>query len=266
MARHKRKGTWMGHPLFDISGRIALITGSSRGIGRALAAGLLQAGCTVVLNARDSGRLERTRADLAGQTNGIVHAVAFDATSPEAVADGVARAEHVAGPLDILVNNAGAQRRAPLREFADEDWDFLLAANLTTAFLVGREVARRMVPRGHGKIINICSVQSEVARPGIAAYSATKGGLKMLTKGMCADLGPSGIQVNAIGPGYFATELTAALTADQAFSAWVRSRTPAGRWGRLEDLIGPLIFLCSPASDFVNGQVVYVDGGMLAVL
>jgi gluconate 5-dehydrogenase len=272
MARHKRKGTWMGHPLFDISGRIALITGSSRGIGRALAAGLLQAGCTVVLNARDSGRLERTRADLAdladlaGQTNGTVHAVAFDATSPEAVADGVARAEQVAGPLDILVNNAGAQRRAPLREFADEDWDFLLAANLTTAFLVGREVARRMVPRGHGKIINICSLQSEVARPGIAAYSATKGGLKMLTKGMCADLGPSGIQVNAIGPGYFATELTAALTADQAFSAWVRSRTPAGRWGQLEDLIGPLIFLCSPASDFVNGQVVYVDGGMLAVL
>ena len=151
MARHKRKGTWMEHPLFDISGRVALITGSSRGIGRALAAGLLQAGCTVVLNARDSGRLEHTRADLAGQTNGIVHAVAFDATSPEAVADGVARAEQVAGPLDILVNNAGAQRRAPLREFADEDWDFLLAANLTTAFLVGREVARRMVPRGHGR-------------------------------------------------------------------------------------------------------------------
>ena len=254
------------HEQFEISGRTALVTGSSRGIGRALAAGLLQAGCTVVINSRDAVKLEQTREELAAETGGQVHAVAFDGTDPAAVVEGVARVEEVAGPLDILVSNTGAQHRAPLTDFADADWYRLLDTNLTSAFLVGREVARRMTPRGHGKIINICSLQSEVARPGIAAYSATKGALKMLTKGMCADLAPSGIQVNAIGPGYFETELTAALVADEKFSAWVCGRTPAGRWGRLTDLIGPLLFLASPASDFVNGQILYVDGGMLSVL
>lgn len=254
------------HEYFEISGRTALVTGSSRGIGRALAAGLLQAGCTVVINSRDAEKLEQTRAELAAETGGQVHAVAFDGTDPAAVVEGIARVEEIAGPLDILVSNTGAQHRAPLTEFADADWYRLLDTNLSTAFLVGREVARRMTPRGHGKIINICSLQSEVARPGIAAYSATKGALKMLTKGMCADLASSGIQVNAIGPGYFETELTAALVADEKFSAWVCGRTPAGRWGRLTDLIGPLLFLASPASDFVNGQILYVDGGMLSVL
>ena len=256
----------MQQSLFDISGRIALITGSSRGIGRALARGLLQAGCTVVLNARDQRALDRARGELAEQTEAPVHAAVFDVTSPDAVAAGVERAEQLAGPLDILINNAGVQHRAPFVEFADSDWHALVAANLTSAFLVGREVARRMVVRGSGKIVNICSVQSEAARPGIAAYSATKGALKMLTKGMCADLAGHGIQVNGIGPGYFATDLTAALVADEGFTAWVAARTPAGRWGQLDDLIGTLIFLCSPASDFVNGQIVYVDGGMLAVL
>ena len=256
----------MQQSLFDISGRVALVTGSSRGIGRALARGLLQAGCTVVLNARDQRALERARDELAEQTEAPVHAVGFDVTSPDAAAAGVARAEQLAGPLDILVNNAGVQHRAPFVEFAPSDWQALVAANLTSAFLVGREVARRMVVRGCGKIVNICSVQSEAARPGIAAYSATKGALKMLTKGMCADLAGHGIQVNGIGPGYFATDLTAALVADERFTAWVTARTPAGRWGQLDDLIGTLIFLCSPASDFVNGQIIYVDGGMLAVL
>jgi len=252
--------------LFEISGRVALVTGSSRGIGRALAEGLLRAGCVVVLNGRDRDRLDRTRAELAKATGGEVHAVAFDGTDPASVHTGVTQAEDIAGPIDILVNNTGAQHRAPLTEFTDADWHRLLDTNLTSAFLVGREVARHMVPRRRGKIINICSLQSEVARPGIAAYSATKGALKMLTKGMCADLAPSGIQVNAIGPGYFDTELTAALVADEEFSAWVRQRTPSGRWGRLEDLVGALVFLASPASDFVNGQILYVDGGMLAVL
>jgi gluconate 5-dehydrogenase len=158
------------------------------------------------------------------------------------------------------------QRRAPFTEFAVDDWHELLATNLTSAFLVGREVARRMQPRGRGKIINIASLQSEVSRPGIAPYAATKGAIKMLTRGMCGDLGGSGICVNAIGPGYFETELTSALVADEVFSAWVRGRTPAGRWGRVEDLIGTLIYLASDASDFVNGQIVYVDGGMLSVL
>lgn len=256
----------MQHSLFDISGRVALVTGSSRGIGRALAAGLLEAGCTVVLNGRDRSRLEETRVELSRLATGEVHAVAFDACSPSAVAEGVARAEELAGPVGILVNNAGAQRRAPITDFTDEDWDALLATNLTSAFLVSREVARRMVARGAGKIVNVCSLQSEAARPGIAPYAAAKGGLKMLTKGMCADLAPHGIQVNAIGPGYFATSLTAALVADETFSAWVKTRTPAGRWGQVEDLVGTLIFLCSHASDFVNGQVIYIDGGMLSVL
>jgi gluconate 5-dehydrogenase len=249
--------------MFDIAGRVALVTGSSRGIGHALAGGLLEAGCTVIINGRDAGRLERVRKEFGSDR---VLAVAFDGTDPAAVAEGVAAAEDTAGPIDILVNNTGMQHRAPLTEFTDADWYRLLDTNLSSAFLVGREVARRMMPRGHGKIINICSLQSEVARPGIAAYSATKGALKMLTKGMCADLAGHGIQVNAIGPGYFATDLTQALVADSQFSEWVRRRTPAGRWGEVSDLIGPLLFLASPASDFVNGQILYVDGGMLSVL
>lgn len=256
----------MSHPVFEIRDRVALVTGSSRGIGRALAQGLLEAGCVVVLNGRDEAALTRTRDELAELTGGAVLAEAFDVTDPDAVAEGVARIEQRVGAIDILVNNAGAQHRTPFTEFATEDWHRLLATNLTSAFLVGREVARRMTPRGRGKIVNICSVQSEVARPGIAPYSATKGGLKMLTKGMCADLGPAGIQVNGLAPGYFDTELTAALVADEKFSAWVRERTPAGRWGKVSELVGALIFLCSPASDFVSGQLLYVDGGMLSVL
>ncbi len=256
----------MSHPLFDLEGRTALVTGSSRGIGRALATGLLEAGCTVVLNARSPEQLRRTSEELAVDFGAAVRSVAFDNTDPHAVAEAIADIESSIAPIDILVNNTGAQHRTPFVDFTDADWQRLLDTNLTSAFLVGREVARRMAPRGAGKIVNICSLQSEVARPGIAAYSATKGALKMLTKGMCADLAPSGIQVNAIGPGYFATELTAALVSDEKFSAWVKSRTPAGRWGDVKDLIGALIFLSSPASDFVNGQILYVDGGMLSVL
>ncbi|SMQ20781.1 gluconate 5-dehydrogenase [Streptomyces sp. Ag82_O1-12] len=256
----------MSHPLFDITGKTALVTGSSRGIGKALAKGLLEAGCTVVLNGRDTTALQATAAELADSFGDRVRTAAFDVTDSAAVTAAIARIEEETGPIDILVNNTGVQHRSPLLEFTDADWHRLLDTNLTSAFLVGREVARRMAPRGHGKIVNICSLQSEAVRPGIAAYSATKGGLKMLTKGMCADLGPLGIQVNGIGPGYFATELTSALVADEEFSAWVRRRTPAGRWGAVDDLVGALIFLASPASDFVGGQVLYVDGGMLSVL
>lgn len=252
-------------PLFDLSGRTALVTGSSRGIGRALAAGLVARGCNVVLNGRDPERLEQTRADLASD-GATVHAAAFDVTDPAAVDAAVAEIISTHGRIDVLVNNTGVQHRAPITDFADTDWYRLLETNLSSAFFTTRSVARGMIDQGSGKIVNICSLQSEVARPGIAAYSATKGALKMLTKGLCADLGPHGIQVNGIGPGYFETELTSALVQDAEFSAWVKRRTPAGRWGRTDDLVGALVFLASGASDFVNGQVVYVDGGMLAVL
>ncbi|MEU8488352.1 SDR family oxidoreductase [Streptomyces sp. NPDC048641] len=257
----------MTHPLFDISGRTALVTGSSRGIGFALARGLLEAGATVVINGRDEAALKAAASELSEQTgHGPVHTAAFDVTDGASVAAGVAGIEERVGPLDILVNNAGMQLRAPLLEFTDADWHRVIDTNLTSAFLVGREAARGMVERGHGKIINICSLQSEVVRPGIAPYAATKGALKMLTKGMCADWGPSGIQVNGLGPGYIETELTAPLVRDEEFSAWVRRRTPAGRWGRTDDLVGGTLFLASPASDFVSGQILYVDGGMTSVL
>ncbi|MEU2682813.1 SDR family oxidoreductase [Streptomyces hygroscopicus] len=256
------------HPLFDIAGRTALVTGSSRGIGHALARGLAEAGCTVVLNGRDPRALEEAAKAVAdsGDAGAAVHTAAFDVTDGPAVAAGIAEVEERVGPLDILVNNAGMQNRAPLLEFTDTAWQQIVDTNLTSAFLVGREAARRMTERGHGKIINICSLQSEVVRPGIAPYAATKGALKMLTKGMCADWGRYGIQVNGLGPGYIETELTRPLVEDEEFSAWVRGRTPAGRWGRTEDLVGALLYLASPASDFVSGQVLYVDGGMTSVL
>jgi len=256
----------MIHPAFDITGRVALVTGSSRGIGRALAEGLARAGAEVIVNGRDAAALGVAADEIKKTTGATVHAVPFDVTDPTTVVSGIARIEDSIGPLDICVNNAGMQRRAPFTEFPVEDWNALVATNITSAFLVGREVAIRMTQRGRGKIINIASLQSEVSRPGIAPYAATKGAIKMLTRGMCADLAGSGICVNAIGPGYFETELTSALVADEQFSAWVRARTPAGRWGRVEDLVGTLIYLASDASAFVNGQIVYVDGGMLAVL
>ena len=256
----------MIHPLFDVTGRIALVTGSSRGIGRALAEGLAQAGAEVVLNARKADALACVADQIRASTGATLHAVPFDVTDSAAVATGIAEIEKTVGPLDICVNNAGMQRRAPFTEFTVEDWNALLATNVTSAFLVGREVAIRMQQRGRGKIINIASLQSEVSRPGIAPYAATKGAIKMLTRGMCGDLAGSGICVNAIGPGYFETELTSALVADETFSAWVRARTPAGRWGQVEDLVGTLIYLASDASGFVNGQIIYVDGGMLSVL
>jgi gluconate 5-dehydrogenase len=256
----------MIHPAFDITGRVALVTGSSRGIGRALAEGLAQAGAEVIVNGRDAAALGVAADEIKKKTGATVHAVPFDVTDQTTVVSGIARIEDSIGPLDICVNNAGMQRRAPFTDFTVEDWNALVATNITSAFLVGREVAIRMKERGRGKIINIASLQSEVSRPGIAPYAATKGAIKMLTRGMCADLAGSGICVNAIGPGYFETELTSALVADEQFSAWVRARTPAGRWGNVEDLVGTLIYLASDASAFVNGQIVYVDGGMLAVL
>ena len=248
-----------------LEGKIAVVTGASRGIGLAIARSLGKMGAKLGVCSRDSHKLSVATSELRGLAPAVLE-VPFDITQAAPISSFVQVVIKNLGPIDILVNNAGMQHRAPLTEFTDADWYRLVDANLSSAFLVGREVARRMVPRGHGKIINICSVQSEAARAGIAAYSATKGALKMLTKGMCADLAGHGIQVNATGPGYFATELTQALAADEQFSAWVRRRTPAGRWGEVKDLVGPLLFLASPAADFVNGHILYVDGGMLSVL
>ncbi len=254
--------------LFDITGRTALVTGSSRGIGRALAQGLLEHGCSVLVNGRDPATVRRACEQLAGcAVDGAqAHPAVFDATDPAAVTDAVRGLQEQVAPIDILVNNTGMQQRRPVTEFTDQEWRRMLDTNLSTAFYVSREVARSMIARGGGRIVNVCSLQSMLARPGIAPYSATKGGLLMLTKGLCADLAPHGVTVNAIGPGYFDTELTSALVADQTFSAWVRERTPAGRWGQVEDLVGTLVYLVSPASAFVNGQIVYVDGGMSSVL
>lgn len=190
----------------------------------------------------------------------------FDVTDGTAVRAATNEIEESAGAIDILVNNAGMQHRAPLEDFAEEDWHQLMRTNLDSVFLVGQAVARHMIPRGCGKIINICSVQSELGRPSIAPYAASKGGVKMLTKGMCIDWGGHNIQVNGLGPGYFDTELNRALVEDETFSAWLTKRTPAGRWGRVEELIGAAVFLASPASDFVNGHILYVDGGVTSAL
>ncbi|MBC7518244.1 MAG: SDR family oxidoreductase [Microbacteriaceae bacterium] len=252
--------------LFDLSGRVALVTGSSRGIGLTLARGLAQAGARVVVHGRNPDSIELARQSVGKGFATEVDIARFDVTDPEAVDDGISRIEAEIGPIEILVNNAGIQRRAPFADFLISDWNDLVASNLTSTFLVSQRVARSMIAAGSGKIVNIGSVQSQLGRPGIAAYAATKGGVAMLTKGMCADLAPRGIQVNAIAPGYFATELTEALVNDPVFSDWVRSRTPAGRWGNTEDLVGALVFLSSNASNFVNGQILYVDGGMTAVV
>ena len=250
---------------FRLDRRLALVTGSSAGIGLALARGLGQAGATLVLNGRDAARLASARQQL--QAEGLtVHARAFDVCDAAAVAAAVAGIESEIGAVDILINNAGMTRRSPFHEMPTADWQTVLHTNVDSVFVVGQIVARRMVARGRGRIINICSVQSELGRPGTAAYAASKGALKMLTKGMAIDLGPHGINVNGIGPGYFKTDLTAGLAADPAFNTWLLNRTPAKRWGDVEELAGAAVFLASDASSFVNGHILYVDGGVTATL
>jgi len=251
--------------LFDLTGRLALVTGSSKGIGLAIARGLLEAGATVILNGRDAEQLERARATLAAW-DGKVYARSFDVTDSRAVETAIAAIEAEIGPIEVLFNNAGMQHRAPLEEFPLEAWERLKATNIDSVFFVGQAVAKRMIPRGRGKIINIASVQSELARSGIAPYTATKGAVKMLTKGMATDWARHGLQVNALGPGYFKTELNAALVADPTFNEWLKQRTPAGRWADVDELMGAAIFLASDASSFVNGHILYVDGGITSCL
>ncbi|MFT8791522.1 SDR family oxidoreductase [Komagataeibacter saccharivorans] len=251
--------------LFSLTGRRALVTGASRGIGLTLARGLGQSGAKIVLNGRNPEPLETAREML--QREGLDVVIApFDVTDQAAVIAGVEKIEHEHGPIDILINNAGIQRRAPLDQFSRTDWDALIATNLNAVFFVGQAVARHMLPRERGKIVNICSVQSELARPGIAPYTATKGAVKNLTKGMATDWARHGLQINGLAPGYFKTEMNEKLVADQEFTQWLCKRTPAGRWGNVEELVGAAVFLSSDASSFVNGHVLMVDGGITASL
>jgi gluconate 5-dehydrogenase len=251
--------------LFDLRGKTALITGSSRGLGFAIAEGLAEAGARVVLNGIDEERLGSSVQDL--NSKGFdAQGVAFSVTEEAAVVAAYEDLDRKGIHIDILVNNAGIQFRKPMLELATSDWNRVIDTNLTSAFVVGREAARRMVHRKSGKIINIGSLTSELARATVAPYTVAKGGIKMLTKAMAAEWGSCGIQANAIGPGYMATDMNSALIANEDFDKWVKGRTPAGRWGQPEELAGTAVFLASRASDYVNGQIIYVDGGMISVL
>lgn len=251
--------------IFDLTGSRALITGSSQGIGFALARGLAGAGAEIVLNGRDTAKLSAAAAVLEAE-GATVHQLAFDATDHDGVRAAVDGFEAATGPIDILINNAGMQHRTELQDFPADAFERLLQTNIASVFHVGQAVARHMIERKRGKIINIASVQTALARPGIAPYTATKGAVGNLTKGMATDWAKYGLNCNAIAPGYFDTPLNAALVADPDFSDWLAHRTPAGRWGEVEELVGAAVFLSSAASSFVNGHILYVDGGITASL
>ncbi|WEX74973.1 SDR family oxidoreductase [Sinorhizobium numidicum] len=253
----------MRFKLFDLSGRLALVTGSSQGIGFALARGLAEHGAAVVINGRDETRIADAVNVL--RTEGhVAQPSSFDVTDQISVQAGIERIETEIGAIDILVNNAGMQFRSPLEDFPADKWQMLLQTNVSSAFYAGQAVARHMIARRAGKIINIASVQSELARPSIAPYTATKGAIRNLTRGMATDWAKYGLQINAIAPGYFKTPLNQALVDNPEFSAWLEKRTPAGRWGNVEELVGAAVFLAGEASSFVNGQTLFVDGGMTA--
>lgn len=258
----------MSTSMFDLTGKLALVTGSSRGLGRALAQGLAEHGARVIVHGRDRDALTRASHALAQASPSGEKApmVSFDVTDATAVERSVGELIETHGVPDILVNNAGIQHRAPFNEFAPSDWDAVIAGNLSSAFYVSRHITPGMTRRGSGKVINIGSVMTQLARQTIVPYSASKGGVAMLTKGMAADLARYNIQVNAISPGYFKTEMNTALVADEDFSSWICSRTPAQRWGLPEELVGTLVYLASGASTYVNGQNIFVDGGMTAIV
>jgi gluconate 5-dehydrogenase len=257
--------TASGSALFSLEGRCALITGSGQGIGLTLARGFAVAGASLVLNDRDPVRLAQAVAQLQREGFSAVGRC-FDVARADAVESGLAGLETEVGPVDILVNNAGIHARAPLASMSAEAWQAVLDVNLTSAFLVSRAIGPAMIRRGAGKIINLCSLNSEISRPTIANYAAAKGGLKMLTRAMAVEWGPHNLQTNGLGPGYIRTAMTGGLSVDPEFDRTIRARTPAGRWGESGELVGTAVFLASRASDFVNGQIVYVDGGLLAAL
>jgi len=254
-----------GTSLFDLSGKTALVSGSSRGLGRAFAEGLAGAGAAIVVNGTDRERCEVAAAEMRAK-GFTVHVAAFDVTDEAAVVAAFAEFDRQGLAIDILINNAGIQFRKPMVELATADWQRVIDTNLTSAFIVGREAAKRMIARGSGEIVNIGSLTSELARATVAPYTVAKGGIKMLTKAMAAEWAQHGIQANAIGPGYMLTDMNQALIDNPEFDAWVKSHTPARRWGKPEELAGTAIYLCSPASDYINGQIIYADGGMISVL
>jgi len=251
--------------LFDLTGKRALVTGAGQGIGFELARGLASAGAEIIVNDIDPERLNVAAGKLRDE-GATVHELGFDVTDTEQVAVSIDRFESETGAIDILVNNAGMQFRAPLEEFPVDRFDFMMRLNINSVFYVGQAVAKHMIERGAGKIVNICSVQTALARPSIAPYTASKGAVANLTKGMATDWAKHGLQINGLAPGYFKTELTSALVADEEFTAWLSARTPAGRWGEVNELVGACIFLSSKASSFVNGHVLYVDGGITSSL
>ena len=255
----------MSTTLFSLAGRTALVTGSSRGLGRAMAEGLARAGAKVIINGTNAARVDEAVAAMNGQGLAAQGAV-FDITDEAAITSAFATFDASGIAIDILVNNAGIQLRKPMVELTTAEWHKVIDTNLTSAFVVGREAAKRMIPRGHGKVINIGSLTSALARATVAPYTVAKGGIKMLTQAMAAEWAASGIQANAIGPGYMITDMNQALIDNPAFDAWVKGRSPSKRWGRPDELVGTAVFLASSASDYVNGQIIYVDGGIMAVL
>src|SRR5690625_2707540 len=256
----------MTHSIFDLSGRLALITGSSRGLGLALADGLMSAGATVLIHGRDARRLAAAQERLVQKHGVRPPCVSFDVAQPTDTAAALDAVMDEHGVPDILINNAGVQNRTHFNELAPRDWERVVATNLNSVFFVSQPVTRRMAKRRSGKIINIGSLMSLLGRETISAYTAAKGGVAQATKAMAADLTRFNIQVNTISPGYFQTEMTTDLVADAAFNEWVERRTPAGRWGQPEELVGCAIFLSSDASTFVSGQNIFVDGGLAAVV
>ncbi|MDC1375753.1 SDR family oxidoreductase [bacterium] len=253
-----------GIELFNLKGKRALITGSSQGIGYALAKGLDQAGAEIILNGRDKEKLDNSAKAL--EANQKLFQLSFDVTDYKATEEAINNFESQFGGINILINNAGMQHRSQLEDFPPEMFEQLMRTNVSSVFNVSQVMAKHMIKRGSGKIINIASVQTSLARPGIAPYTATKGAVGNLTKGMATDWAKYGLQCNAIAPGYFDTPLNAALVADNDFTSWLKKRTPAGRWGKVEELVGASIFLSSSASNFVNGHTLYVDGGITASL
>ena len=253
-----------GIELFNLKGKRALITGSSQGIGYALAKGLDQAGAEIILNGRDKEKLDNSAKAL--EANQKLFQLSFDVTDYKATEEAINNFESQFGGINILINNAGMQHRSQLEDFPPEMFEQLMRTNVSSVFNVSQVMAKHMIKRGSGKIINIASVQTSLARPGIAPYTATKGAVGNLTKGMATDWAKYGLQCNAIAPGYIDTPLNAALVADNDFTSWLKKRTPAGRWGKVEELVGASIFLSSSASNFVNGHTLYVDGGITASL